>query len=256
MTEDASTGPKTVIVTGAATGIGEGVAREVARQGWNLVLDDLDDQGLQRVADDLAQNGTEVMTSTASVTSTDELAQMVEDVMARFGRIDGLVVAAGGHFGARPTEDLSDEEWESTIALNLTGAFKTARAVIPAMKAASGGRIVMISSATGRMPTMTAQSVSSYAAAKAGVIGFVKQLAVELGPHDITVNAVAPGTTWTQRVEKIRTRESLDTIAAAVPLGRIAEIDDQVGPIVFLLSDASRYMTGCVLDVTGGRIMV
>jgi 3-oxoacyl-[acyl-carrier protein] reductase len=256
VTDGGSTAPRTAIVTGAATGIGEGVARALASQGWNLVLDDLDADGLASLARELDASGCEVMTSTASVTSTEDLDGMVAEALDRFGRIDGLVVAAGGHFGARPTEELTDDEWESTIALNLTGAFKTARAVIPSMKEAGSGRIVMISSATGRMPTMAAQSVSSYAAAKAGVIGFVKQLAVEMGPHQITVNAVAPGTTWTQRVQKIRTRESLDSITATVPLGRIAEIDDQVGPILFLLSDASRYMTGCVLDVTGGRIMV
>jgi NAD(P)-dependent dehydrogenase (short-subunit alcohol dehydrogenase family) len=113
----------------------------------------------------------------------------------------------------------------------------------------------MVSSATGRMPTTVASSVIHYAVAKAGIMGLVRQLAVELGPHGINVNAVAPGTTFTPRVERIRTRESLSGIAATIPLGRVAEIEDQVGPIAFLASPDADYLTGVVLDVNGGRIM-
>jgi NAD(P)-dependent dehydrogenase (short-subunit alcohol dehydrogenase family) len=152
--------------------------------------------------------------------------------------------------------EVSDYEWDAGITLNLTSAFKAARAVIPMMKRAGAGRIIMISSASGRMPTTVAAGVCYYAASKAGLLGLTRILALELGPYGITVNAVAPGTTYTDRVARFRSIETFDRIAETIPLGRIGTVEDQVGPILFLASPAARYVTGATIDVNGGRLML
>jgi NAD(P)-dependent dehydrogenase (short-subunit alcohol dehydrogenase family) len=246
--------PRTVVVTGCAAGIGEGVVRRFAGAGDNVVMIDIDKDGLARLEAELTGAGT-VVSVPGDVTDAALLDDAVALAVERFGRVDVLVGAAGGHSGAQAAEEVTDETWQKSLDLNLTSAFKSARAVIPVMKQQGSGRIIMVSSATGRMPTTVASSVIHYAVAKAGIMGLVRQLAVELGPHGVTVNAVAPGTTYTPRVERIRTRESLSGIAATIPLGRVAEVEDQVGPIYFLAGADASYLTGVVLDVNGGRVM-
>ena len=255
MSEPEAIPVRTVLVTGAAAGIGEGVARAFAAQGANLLLMDLDADRLTDLANELSGVAAAVEIAPIDVTQTEDVDKAVGKAVDAFGSVDVLVGAAGGHTGAKSAEQIDDDEWDRSIGLNLGSAFKCARAVIPVMKANRSGRIVFISSATGRMPTMSASSVLHYAVAKAGIMGLVRQLAVELGPFEVTVNAVAPGTTYTPRVQKFRSLESFGEIAASIPLGRVASVDDQVGPIMFLASDAARYLTGVVLDVNGGRIM-
>lgn len=252
---DSSVRPQTVLVTGGATGIGEGVSRAFCEQGATVVVADLDGEGLERLGESLRAAPGRVVGSLTDVTDSTAVDGLVSETVAAHGGIDVLVVAAGGYQGAKKAEEVTDDEWERVLLLNLTAAFKVARAVIPVMKDAGSGRIVMISSATGRMPTLAASSVVHYTAAKAGMIGLVKQLALELGPHGVTVNAVAPGTTWTPRVQRLRSPESFADITATIPLERIADVADQIGPIMFLASEAAAYMTGAVLDVNGGRLM-
>jgi 3-oxoacyl-[acyl-carrier protein] reductase len=255
MTDRPNSPPSTVLVTGAAAGIGEGVARAFAAQGANVVLADLDGDRLEVLAGELRGQAKAVKAARLNVTDTAGVEELVASTCDEFGSVDVLIGAAGGHAGAKPSEEVTDDEWERSLSLNLGSAFKCARAVIPIMKHQRNGRIVLISSATARMPTTVASSVVHYAVAKAGIMGLVRQLAVELGPYSVTVNGVAPGTTYTPRVERIRTIESLGGIAATVPLGRVATVEDQVGPIMFLASEAAKYVTGAVLDVNGGRIM-
>jgi len=246
---------RTSIVTGAAGGIGEGVARGLARRGDGVVLVDLNEERLTVVEAEMKASGASVISVPTDVTASGDLARMVEAAVAAFGGVEVFVAAAGGHGGAKPAEAVEDEEWEASIALNLTGVFKSARAVIPVMREAGYGSMVFVSSATGQMPTTSMPSVSYYAAGKAGVQGLTRQLAVEFGPYGVTVNAVAPGTTLTDRVRRLRPPEALERIAETIPLGRIAEVEDQVGPILFLTSDEARYITGVTLDVNGGRLM-
>lgn len=247
---------RTAIVTGAAGGIGAGVAEALAERGDNVVLADLNEAGLRTLHDRIVASGGRSLPVTMDTTSTEDSRRTVEVARSEFGGLDILVVAAGGHAGAKPTDEIPDEEWEAGISANLTGGFKIARAAIPVMKEAHYGRVVFVSSASGRTVSPTTPTVGHYAAAKAGLIGLARQLAVELGPFGITVNCVAPGTTLTPRVRRIRSDESLARIAQSVPLGRVAEVDDQVEPILFLTSDAARYITGVTLDVNGGRVMV
>lgn len=245
---------QTIIVTGAGAGIGRGVAEALARRGANTVLLDIAAETVRDLAEKLTDAGHTALAAPADATVYSEVEEVVERTMARFGRIDGLVIAAGGFPDRVGVQDISVEEWDRGITLNLTSAFYACRAVIPHMRAQERGAIVMVSSAAGR--TINNPCTAYYAAAKSGMLGLARHLAFELGAHNIRVNAVAPGTTITPRIAAMYDEDRLSTIRQRTPLGRIAEIHDQVGPILFLLSDHSGYMTGSTLDVSGGRIMM
>jgi 3-oxoacyl-[acyl-carrier protein] reductase len=245
---------KTAIVTGAAQGIGEALARAFAQRGARVVVADLNERGAQDVAADLGRMGLPARAARVNVTLGPEVDAMVRTAIESYGSVDILVNAAGGFTRSLPAEEISDEEWDRVLALNLMGTFLCCRAVIPHMKALRRGRIVNVSSEAGRTPVFL--SAAHYAAAKAGILGLTRHLARELGPFGITVNAVAPGTTRTQRVAELYDADKIKWIERFTPLGRIADVADQVGPVLFLASDAAAYMTGATLDVTGGRIML
>ena len=173
--------------------------------------------------------------------------------MGRWGRIDGLVNNAGGFPRMRRSEDITEAEWEEILKVNVTSVFLCSRAVLPVMRRQRAGRIVNLSSVVARGgPVLTALH---YAAAKAAVLGITHHLARELAAEGITVNAVAPGTTATERVLAARTPEASRQLAAAIPAGRFGEPGEIADAIVFLLSDAARYVTGAKLDVNGGMAM-
>ena len=247
---------QTVMITGAAAGLGEALARRYGDEGANLVLVDNDADRVVEVGDELKASGAGVLACPTDVTVTAEVEDAVAQARTAFGGIDILIAAAGGYTASKPAEEVSDEEWETGIAVNLSGAFRVARAVIPSMKEAGRGRMVFFSSAAGRMPTPAGKGITYYAASKAGILGLARHLAVELGPFGINVNVVAPGTTLTARVAALRPQEEFDRIAQQVPLRRIGSVEDQVGPVMFLTSKASAYMNGATLDVNGGRIML
>ncbi len=245
---------QTVIVTGAAQGIGEAVAVAFARLGTRVMVADLNATGAAQVVNDLRRSGFVAEAATVDVTRSNSVEAMVQATLANWGRVDILVNAAGGFPRSVGAEDIDDDAWKKVVDLNLTSVFLCCRAVLPHMKAARYGRIVNVSSEAGRMPITL--SAVHYAAAKAGILGLTRHLAREAGAYGITVNAVAPGTTRTPRVAQLHAAEKMAWIEQLTPLGRIAEVDDQVGPILFLASDAARYVTGATLDVNGGRLML
>lgn len=245
---------KTIIVTGAAAGIGRGTAEAVARRGANVVLLDIAADPLDALVKDLVDEGHTALAAAADATVYPDVMEVVERTLKRFGRIDGLVTAAGGFPNRVAVQDLDVEQWTQGITLNLSSVFYACRAVIPQMLQQGEGAIVLVSSAAGR--TIVNPCTAYYAAAKSGILGLGRHLAFELGSSNIRVNAVAPGTTLTPRIAGLYAESRLEAIRQKTPLGRIADVDDQVGPILFLLSDDSGYMTGCTLDVSGGRIMM
>lgn len=243
------------IVTAAAQGIGEAIARTFAGAGAAVAVVDINLVEAKRVGAEIEAAGGTALVLQADVTRSKEVTAMVEAVRDRFGTVDILVNAAGGFHRLAGITDITDEEWDGVIALNLKTAFFCARAVAPIMMEKKKGRIISIASGAGIAPNPFAPSYLPYGAAKAGVIGFTKLLARDLGAYGITVNAVSPGTTLTPRVRKVRDVESLGRIAAQNPMKCLVEPADTAEAVLFLASSEARYITGVNLNVNAGNLM-
>lgn len=242
------------MITGAAKGIGAGIARAFAVEGALLSLLDVDAPAMETLARELTAKGVEVLSLKADVTVSLEVRRAVDATVARWGRLDVLVNNAGGFSVIRRTEEIPEEEWEAILRFNLTSAFLCTKAVLPIMKRQGSGRIVNLSSIVGRAGAVTV--TSHYAAAKAGILGFTRHLAREVGAEGITVNAVAPGTVATERFKALRSPEETRKLAESVPLRRVADPEEIAETVLFLASDAARYITGTTLDVNGGLVMM
>ena len=236
---------KTVIVTGAASGIGRGTAKMFGARGAHVVLVDLDDVGAKAVAEECAAAGGSATVRATDVTSSAAVAAAVSDIIAEVDRIDSLVNVAGIYPGARLVE-MSDELWRSVLEVNLTGTFFMCREVARHMLDQGGGSIVNISSGGSQTPI---ERMSAYSASKAGVNGFSRTIALELAPT-VRVNVVAPGLTNTNDLPT-----EYSDLTASVPLGRWAAVDEVAEAILFLASDRASFITGQTLFVSGGRIM-
>jgi NAD(P)-dependent dehydrogenase (short-subunit alcohol dehydrogenase family) len=176
---------------------------------------------------------------------------MVEKTLEAFRRVDILVNNAG-IFPTSSVEEMSEADWDRVIGTNLIGAFLCARAVVPKFLKQGTGRIISLTS--GRA-FQGAKNGAHYAASKAGIIGFSKSLALELAPHGITVNVICPGITDTAQPRGHQTEEQIYAQAQRIPLGRIGQPEDLVGPAIFLASDAASFVTGQTILVNGGSIM-
>jgi NAD(P)-dependent dehydrogenase (short-subunit alcohol dehydrogenase family) len=229
---------RSVLVTGAASGIGAATARLGARLGARLVLLDL--QPLDDVVEAVRAAGGTAVAQRCDVAMRAE----VEVAVAAAGPLDGLVVSAA----ICPWEDWRAPGWEESfhrvMEVNLLGALNVARAVLPGMIARGRGRIVLVGSLAGRMGGLIAGP--HYVASKGGLHALVKWLAQQGGPHGVTVNGVAPASIATPMMAG----RPVDT--SRIPLGRMGRAEEVAGPIAFLLSDAASYVTGTVLDVNGG----
>ncbi len=234
---------RVAIVTGAAGRIGAATARKLTERGAAVVGLDIQAERL-----DAAMREVDAQAIACDVTDVDADRRAVEDVLARFGRLDILVNVAGGPRAAPAgLEPLTTEAWHKVIALNLDAPLYLCKAVAPAMKAAHWGRIVTVGSGAGRSHTRT--GVVPYAASKAGVHGLMRQLAHELGPFGITCNVVAPGMIPGEGLSY--PSEALRPVA----LGRFGEPTEVANAIAFLASEESSYITGQTIMVDGGHFM-
>ncbi len=240
------------IVTGASRGLGAATAELLARAGASVVLAYKSNEAAVRaVVSRCAEFGGSVYPHAADLSTSEGNQSLFEFAEKHLGGVDIYV----GNSGIWPDEpvpvrDLSDARWRSTLALNLDGIFYGCR--LAARRMGPGGRIVLVASTAGQRGEAFH---ADYAASKGAVISFVKSLAVELGPQDITVNAVAPGWVDTDAVTRPFSGEGRARIEAAIPLGRVASAMDIAGPIAFLCSPLARHVTGEVLNVNGGSVL-
>lgn len=253
---------KIAVVTGAGSGIGEAVCKMMASLGAKVAVTNRSIESAERVVREINDSGGEAIALTADVSSKESVEKMIAEVVNKWGDIDILVGNAGGTSGARSAnfiEEVFDEDFDMIVKRNLYGAFYLCRAVAPAMRKRRKGRIIIISSTAGRMFSRTEYGRLQYASSKAAQLGFVRQLAHEMGPYNVTVNSVAPGVISTsERLEKAwneHTEEEKQEFLKTVPMGRRGESDEVAAAIVFLASDEASYITGHCIDVNGGRFM-
>jgi 3-hydroxybutyrate dehydrogenase len=252
---------KTALVTGSSSGIGLGVAEALARAGANVILNGIEDADAieplrARIA---AEHGVETRYFATDVSKPEAIEAMFEYVLAEFGSVDILVNNAGIQHVA-PVDEFPPAKWDAILAINLSSAFHTTRLALPAMKRAQWGRIIQIASAHA---LVASPYKSAYVAAKHGVAGLTKCVALEVAQTGITVNAICPGYVWTPLVERqladtarargITEQDVIDNVLlTAQPTKRFVTIPEVAGLALFLASDAAASITGAILPVDGG----
>jgi 3-oxoacyl-[acyl-carrier protein] reductase len=246
---------RVVLVTGVYHGIGWAIWEACRDQGALVYGSDLRGELRQR-SPSLWEAG---YLRQMDVTKSEDWAAWVAEVYEREGRIDGLVNCAGGVVGQvhQPIEDVSDQDWHAVVEVNLTGSFYGIRAVAPFMKRQGAGSIVNISSGAGRSVSLT--GIQAYASAKAGQLGLTRQMAHELGPYGIRVNAICPGfvrsNPSSERQWQAMGEEGQQDLLRRIPLRRLGTPEDMADVTVMLLGDRCRYMTGQVISVDGGLLL-
>jgi len=236
------------LVTGAGRGIGAAIARELAHQGSDLVLADVELAGVEAVAAGARASGRRAIAVQADAARLDQAEHCVATAVHELGRLDILVYCAGVARDAVIWK-MTEEQWDTVLAVNLKGCFACCRAVAPVFRAQQGGRIVNIASINGLRGKA---GLANYSASKAGVVALTRTLARELGPSGVTVNCIAPGMIKSPMTAGLSQRV-LDNAIAESALGRLGEPEDVAWAVAFLCSPRSRHITGAVLTVDGGQ---
>ena len=245
---------QTVVITGAGIGIGRASALAFGRAGYRVIVTDIIDEG-RAVVEDITTAGGEAEFHRLDVTSTAAAEALVADIAARHGTID-CILANAGIAHRVPLEEMTDEKWDHTFDVDLKGMLRVIRPAVPIMKRAGKGAIVCVSSIMG--VAYGWDEHVHYSSAKAGVVGLVRGLAVELARSGIRVNGIAPG--YIRTAQLLSEQHSLgpagaEAAGAFIPMGRIGEADEIADVALFLASHAARYMTGQVVTVDGGLLV-
>jgi NAD(P)-dependent dehydrogenase (short-subunit alcohol dehydrogenase family) len=250
-----------VVITGAANGIGKACAIRFSQEGANVACLDMADEKNEAVAAECRQLGVEALALRCNVTDKDNIQDVINEILEKWGHIDILVASAGIYTGS-PLAEISQAQWQRTIDINLTGVFLTNQAVAPILMEQKSGSIINLSSMAGKTSW---EASAEYSASKTGVIGLTRSVAMEMAPHGPTANAVCPGNTLTDMVRDVAEKvgkldgmtgeEWLQMRAEDCPMNRLAEPWEIAGVVAFLASDDSRYITGQAIEVDGGLIM-
>jgi 3-oxoacyl-[acyl-carrier protein] reductase len=244
-------------VPGASQGLGRAIAERLAQEGAAVALGDVDEAGLARTAESIRASGARVVGVAGDLTEEEPARRLIETAVERFGRIDILVNNVGGSRNAKIWE-MKVEDWDFVLRLNLRSTFLCTRAAVPHMMRQRSGKIVCLSSGAREGTPWTAyyEGGSAYSAAKSGVHGFIRDVALELAEHGVTVNAVAPGPIDTERAGS-GLRRLNDTVDYSpnrmTPLRRLGQPSEVAAAVLFLVSDEAGYITGHTLAVAGGR---
>jgi 3-oxoacyl-[acyl-carrier protein] reductase len=242
---------RSVIVTGASKGIGKGIARVFTSKGAKVLLVSRDLAQAEAAATEIRTAGGFASAVAADVSSHEDCARMARTAVERHGGID-IVCCNAGVFPAARLGEMTGADWDQVLDINLKGTFLTVNACLPALKARGKGRIIVTSSITG--PITGYPGWSHYAASKAGQVGFVRTAAIELAPHNITVNAVLPGNILTEGVEALGA-EYIARMTAAIPQRRLGSVEDVAYAALFLASDEAGFISGQTIVVDGGQVL-
>ena len=249
-----SLGNRTVVVTGAASGIGQVIARRFAGEGSDVVVADIDTQNGPAVVDTLNESGHSARFIETDVTDEADVAHLFDRTVEWGGDVDVLVNNAGGHFGADKVHTQTVADYERNVDVNLRGSFLCSREVIPHMAASDGGAIVHISSVSGLHGTWA----PAYSASKGGIVSLSKVIAAQYGVHGIRSNAVCPGVIETEGKEESMDQRGGDRLReewlAQFPVGRLGRPEDVAAAVAFLASEEATFVTGTELVVDGGMI--
>jgi 3-oxoacyl-[acyl-carrier protein] reductase len=242
---------RSVVVTGASKGIGKGIARVFAAEGARVLVVARNVGPAEATVDEIRRVGGKASALAADVSSWSDAQRIAAEATALFGGVD-ILCANAGVFPAAKLHELTPEAWDEVLGTNLKGTFLTIKACLPAMKAKGKGRIVLTSSITG--PITGYPGWSHYGASKAGQLGFMHTAAIELAPHNITINAVMPGNIKTEGLDGMGA-EYLDKMTASIPMKRLGSVEDIAYAALFFASDEAAFITGQTLVVDGGQVL-
>ena len=242
---------KVALVTGGSKGIGAATCEALVANGVRVAVNGRSQQSLDTV---VSRFDGKPLAVRGDCTSESDVASIRVRTESELGPVELLVPFAGGFDSFTPIEEMGLTEWRKVLDANMTSTFLTVREFLPGMIERRRGSIVTMSSISGRFLDKPTQA--AYAAAKAGVAMFTRHLALEMGKYGIRANCVAPGTTASERIERVMSVEAIETTAALSPLGRVGAPGDVANATLFLLSDASSWLTGITIDVAGGRVML
>src|SRR5512142_1358465 len=240
------------VVTGGASGIGLAVAERLATSNLSIVILDVDEPVGTRAVAGIRRRGQQAAFLCVDVTQEGAVRGAFDNIISGHGRVDALINVAGGSLHRHKIEDFPLDHWRAVIDLNLTSTFLCCRAVAALLKTQKSGAVVNISSDIGFGGDA---GRSAYAAAKAGILGLTRTLALELAPFGARANAIAPGRIGTPRVRAAYSDADWETAAKRIPLGHAGEPEDVAEAVAFLVSDAAKHVTGQTLHVNGGRIV-
>jgi NAD(P)-dependent dehydrogenase (short-subunit alcohol dehydrogenase family) len=241
---------KVIIVTGASRGIGAATARTLASHGATVVLAARSEEAIRSISDELKSRGAEAMAIATDISHPASVQALVAKTLETYGHLDGAFNNAAGGPPPTPLADLSIEQFDDSVAINIRGTFLCLKYEIVAMLAGHGGAIVNMSSTAG---LRAVPGLAGYVASKHAILGLTKVAALDYARHGIRVNALTPGTIETERLGALEAKRR-EQIAASIPFGRLGSPNEVAGAVAWLLSDQSSYITGAVIPIDGGKL--